>query len=228
MPIGMPFSKDISCLHFGLTSKCTLSCPECVRTMSNPTINTLWRDIKEQRQIDWHQYRGVIKDLSYRSILFCGNWGDPIYYPDLIEFIAYIKTVTDVPIYIHTNGSYKDADFWRQLGTVLQPLDQILFSIDGLLEDDQYRVNNDARSRQLGVQTLVSMPPKTRPLVVQKLLVFSYNENNILKIIDQSRQLGFDVIRVEYPIVEENPHLEPSYRGTHFEVLFTKKAGHRE
>lgn len=224
----MPFSKHINILHFGLTSKCTLSCPECVRTMSNPELNPLWRNIKEQRQIDWQQYRSIIQDLTYEQILFCGNWGDPIYYPGLIDFITYIKTVTNTPIFIHTNGSYKDADFWLRLGTVLQPQDNLMFSIDGLIDNDQYRVNNDADSRRLGINTILLIPEATRPLLVQKCLVFRYNESDILEIIDQSKQLGFDLIRVEYPIVEENPILAPKYRGDRFEVLFTEKAGHNE
>lgn len=221
----MPFSKHINNLHFGLTSKCTLSCPECVRTMSDPELNPLWGGIKEQRQIDWQQYQDVVKDLTYEQILFCGNWGDPIYYPDLIEFITYIKTFTDTPIVIHTNGSYKDAEFWFNLGTVLKQDDRIVFSIDGLIDNDQYRVNNDADSRRLGINTILLIPEATRPLLVQKFLVFRYNESDILEIIDQSKQLGFDLIKVEYPFVKEKPILEPKYRGDNFKVFFTNRFG---
>lgn len=217
----MPFSRNINYLHFGLTSKCTLKCPECVRTMSNPTLNTVWRDIKEQRQIDWKQYRSIIKDLSYNSILFCGNWGDPIYYTGLIEFIVYIKTVTDVPIVIHTNGSYKDANFWRQLGTVLQQDDNVVFSIDGLIDDDQYRINSDATSRRLGISTLANiLPEETRPRVSQKCILFRYNENRIWQIVTESRKLGFDCIMFDTPITDNNPGLTPHYFGDRFEVHF--------
>lgn len=221
----MPFSRSIQSLHFGLTSKCTLQCPECVRTMSDPTANTLWRGIKEQRQIDWEQYCDVVKDLTFDEILFCGNWGDPIYYPDLIEFITYIKTFTDTPIVIHTNGSYKDAEFWFNLGAVLKQDDRIVFSIDGLITDDRYRVNNDEESRRMGIQILKNMTNYDRPVLEQKCLLFNYNENRIWQIVTESRNLGFDMISLQMPITDDNPQLAPAYNGDTFEVFFTNRVG---
>lgn len=202
----MTFSTQMGTLHLGLTSKCTLKCPECVRTMT-PLWRPHWRRLHEMKQIDWHNYTSLLNHLQFRQILFCGNWGDPIYYPQLIPFCKWIVQHIPQPVVIHTNGSYKTREFWQELGETLRPRDRIIFSIDGFIDNDQYRVNNDKRTRLIGLNTLLEC--NRRPQVIQKCIVFSYNQDDLEQIAVQSKQLGFDRIGFNPAWISDEEWLRP-------------------
>ena len=50
-------------------------------------------------------------DLTDKKLVLCGNYGDPIYHPDFINFVKQLKARGAV-LSITTNGSYKTQDWW--------------------------------------------------------------------------------------------------------------------
>tara|TARA_R110000868_G_scaffold392629_2_gene663344 strand:+ start:3585 stop:4247 length:663 start_codon:yes stop_codon:yes gene_type:complete len=144
---------------------------------------------------DWGDYRNLLDRDGVTKFFLCGNYGDPIYYKHLLQLCAHIKTKPESEITIHTNGSYKTNEFWRELATILQPEDTLIFSIDGTLSNSViYRKGADPKSIQSGIQAVVSTP--NRPQLKWKHLVFSYNIDTIEEAIDQAISLGFD--RIEF------------------------------
>jgi organic radical activating enzyme len=127
-------------------------------------------------------------DLSDKSILLCGNYGDPIYHPDFINFVKQLKK-TGATLFITTNGSYKTKDWWQELTELLTYKDKIIFSVDGIPENfTQYRKNADWESIQIGMQTSVASQCKT----TWSYIPFSFNENNIEQAKELSLQIGID------------------------------------
>ena len=73
-----------------------------------------------------------LPQLNY--IRMCGNLGDPMMAPDIVNMLEYIfQHNPSVYITIHTNGGLRSPQVWRRLGEISQnfPL-HVVFSIDGL------------------------------------------------------------------------------------------------
>lgn len=190
--------------HLELTNICTLKCPRCPRTnfldkfkiknWKNENLNL--NDLKKFLDID-------ISGLGFN---LNGNYGDPIYYPDLFELIKYIKSRNGI-VKISTNGSYKSKQWWDELGSLLETNDVINFSIDGTPENfTQYRVNGDWPSIEQGIKSIV----QSRAQTVWKHIIFRYNENTIEQAKTVSDSLGVDnFVIVNSDRWEEGDYLKP-------------------
>lgn len=171
-------------LHIEPTSRCTLSCARCERTVlldkfrkKNFSINDL--DIAAL---------GNFIDTPVDGINLCGNLGDPIYHR---EFVKLVKML--IPkcqrICITTNGSYKSRKWWKTLNSVLRPSDVIRFSIDGLPKNfTEYRVGADWDSILVGIEECVAGPSNT----AWKYIPFNFNEHDIDAAKKLSDSLGID------------------------------------
>ena len=119
----------IAGLHIEPTNLCTLKCAGCART----------RFIEQWPQ-HWHNYNLdidlVLKflniDLTGLPIILCGNYGDPIYHPNFIDFVKQLKQ-RNAWLHIITNGSYQKATWWQELTKVLDKNDTITFTNSGIL-----------------------------------------------------------------------------------------------
>ena len=132
-------------------------------------------------------------NLKDKTITLCGNYGDPIYHPNLLEMILQFKQ-QGANVSIHTNGSYQKSQWWENLVTVLDHNDTIIFGIDGIPENfTQYRVNADWKSIHAAMQISAAAKCKT----VWRYILFSYNQNSIESAKTLSEQIGIDTFKVE-------------------------------
>jgi MoaA/NifB/PqqE/SkfB family radical SAM enzyme len=179
----------ITGFHIEPTNICTLKCAGCARTRF---INQ-WPQHWHNHNLDIDQLlRFLDLDLSDRTIVLCGNYGDPIYHPDFINFVKKLKE-TDVTLHIVTNGSYRTKEWWRDLTELLTPNDKITFSIDGLPENfTRYRKNADWESIQLGIETSVASRCQTE----WSYIPFSFNEDSV----DRAEQLA-SLLRVDQFVI---------------------------
>lgn len=177
-------------LHIELTNICTLKCPGCART----------RFIEQWPQ-HWHNHwidpdslmRFLDIDLTDVKITLCGNYGDPIYHPCLPELVRRLKT-QGASILIITNGSYKTAEWWRELTQVLDAKDAVTFSIDGLPENfAQYRINADWPSIRTGIEICSESGIRS----IWKFIPFAYNQQDIEQAAQMSRDLGISDFQLE-------------------------------
>lgn len=176
-------------IHIELSSKCTLKCPRCPRTEMDP--EGLNKDIG----IDVFKSAFSVPLLSsIDDLLFCGDIGDPIYARDFLPIIDYVKQTSNVRVTIITNGSYKDPDWWAQLGRMLAPDDTVVFSVDGWdqASTEQYRVNSNFASIVAGARALRA---NSACRMTWSAIYFSFNESHISKIRDVAKDIGFDVFR---------------------------------
>jgi hypothetical protein len=163
-------------------------------------------------------------DLTGIPINICGNYGDPIYHPDFINFIKKLKARGPL-IKINTNGSYKKQDWWEELTDILTPEDTIVFSVDGTPENfTNYRINADWKSIQTGM-TVVSRASCNS---VWKYIPFSFNQDDIDAVKTLSYNMGIKNFEIEFSdrFDEQTQHLIPntSLLGSFYSIQSTWKS----
>jgi len=178
--------------HIEPSSRCTLKCSRCPRAEVPESLlnrQLTLKFFKEQLGAD------TIKNI--KKITFCGNDGDPIYCTELLDIINWIKSVNDnLSIVIITNGSYKSKDWWNELAHILTDKDEINWSLDGWDQgsNEQYRVNCDWESIQLGINTFFTNNKSTYR--VWSTIGFRFNQDHIPNMIDLASNQGFDLFQL--------------------------------
>jgi MoaA/NifB/PqqE/SkfB family radical SAM enzyme len=174
----------ISGLHIEPTNICTLKCPRCARTIFLEKFTSKsWAN----QNLDLESLKKFLDiDLSAVKVLLCGNYGDPIYYPDLFSMVEYFKNKKS-NITLVTNGSYKKENWWAELVSLLSASDTIIFSVDGTPDNfTQYRVNANWDSIYVGMNIVA----KSNINSVWKYIPFRFNENDIEKTKELSERIG--------------------------------------
>lgn len=162
-------------LHIETTNRCTLKCPACPRTVWQGLIN---KPISKQdiNLNDLKNFLDCDSGKQIKTFMLCGDYGDTIYYPNLLNLI---KTFRNKKFKIHTNGSYKDKEWWIEFNKLLTTDDTIIFGIDGLREDNnKYRVNADWAS----IETAIDILSKGPATLKCQTLIFKFNYNKLEEI----------------------------------------------
>ena len=95
---------EIKRLEVELTSRCNLKCFVCHHTKA-PNLNI-------NKDIDLSVFEKInTYNLDYVDI--CGNVGEPICHPNLLEFIDMVNN--GAKIKISTNGTLHDDSWWKKL-----------------------------------------------------------------------------------------------------------------
>lgn len=195
----------ITGLHIEPTNICTLKCPGCARTRFLDQWPQHWKN----HSLDIDQLLKFLDiDLKNLNVLLCGNYGDPIYHPDFIDFVKKLKQ-QGCYITISTNGSYKTKEWWKELTDLLTDRDLIIFSVDGIPENfTQYRINADWGTILTGITVCAEASVKTQ----WKYIPFSFNQNDISVAEKLSLELGIDEFLVEPSdrFDEQTDYLKPN------------------
>jgi MoaA/NifB/PqqE/SkfB family radical SAM enzyme len=181
---------SIAGIHIEPTNLCTLKCSGCSRTRFIDQWPQHWKN----HNLNIDQVLNFLDiDLTAKTILLCGNYGDPIYHPDFINFVQKIKK-RGIFLNIITNGSHRKSSWWQELTNELSDKDTVTFSIDGTPENfTQYRVNANWQSISTAIDVVTNSKCRTK----WKYIPFSYNQNNITEMQHMSKDLGIDVFEVE-------------------------------
>ena len=173
---------NITGFHIEATNICTLKCAGCARTRFIDQWPQHWKN----HSLDIDQLLAFLDiDLCGKKICLCGNYGDPIYHPDLINFVQKLKTRGAV-LSITTNGSYRKQEWWKELTDQLDTNDHVVFSVDGIPENfTQYRINADWQSIESGMKIVAQATCSSS----WKYIPFAFNQTNI----DQAKQIAQDL-----------------------------------
>lgn len=178
--------------HIEPSSICTLRCPRCPRAEVPEGL------LNRHLTLEFFQTQfGAAAAKQTRKVTFCGNDGDPIYCRDLAEICVWFKSHNpEVEIVIITNGSYRQPEWWRFLGQVLDHRDEIHWSLDGWdqISNQQYRVNSSWDSIMTGIQAFTEV--NTTTFRVWASIAFRFNEFQLLQQQGLARDLGFDVYQL--------------------------------
>ena len=182
--------ETITGFHVEPTNICTLNCAGCALTRFIEQWPQHWKN----HNLDIDSLLSFLDiDLSGKHMYLCGNYGDPIYHSDLINFVAKLKHA-GTTVSITTNGSYQSRHWWQELTECLDSQDTVRFSIDGMPDNfRQYRKNADWPSIQTAIETCVASDCKT----VWKYIPFSFNQHSIEQAEKLCQDLGVDSFLLE-------------------------------
>jgi wyosine [tRNA(Phe)-imidazoG37] synthetase (radical SAM superfamily) len=192
-------------LHIEPTNICTLKCAGCARTRFLEQWPQHWRNHSLNIET-LMQFLDI--DLTGMPVIFCGNYGDPIYHPDFVRMIQEFKQ-RRAHVKIVTNGSHKKSDWWQELASCLDHNDSVIFSVDGIPENfTQYRANADWSS----IQTAMTICAQAKCKTIWKYIPFAFNQHHIDQAKTLSQQLGIDFFDISPSdrFDQQTEHLRPT------------------
>ena len=134
--------NQLQSVHIEISNRCQAKCPMCSRNHHGGISNPL---LKES---DWtiQQFKNIFTPAikkQIKKITFCGNFGDPLLNFHFVKMLDYIKD-DDICVDIHTNGSLRSKQFWKDLPKHLPAEHKVVFAIDGLADThSRYRIGTD-------------------------------------------------------------------------------------
>jgi len=216
--------NNIKGFHIEPTNICTLKCPRCSRTKF---IEDFKMKNWGNQQLDFVDFKNFF-DIDLTELLFtlCGNYGDPIYYDNLIPMVQWLKN-KKANIKIVTNGSYRKPIWWKELTDCLTKDDTIIFSIDGIPDNfTQYRINANWDSIRQGIDIAV----KSQVSTTWKYIPFAFNTDSIEIAKSLSKELGiknFEITPSDRWV--DNDPLKPlEFVGERQESIVQWKKGNRK
>lgn len=171
------YNLPLSHIHLELTTKCNAACPMCLRNINgdvpNPNLELSDFDIKWLDNFD----------IPINKLTLCGNYGDPILYPNLFELIDKWLTIYDKPIKLMTNGGARNTDWWANLAKVGKGKLEVVFGIDGL-EDTNHLYRRHVVWPKLinNVSAFINAGGNAK----WKFIIFKHNQHQV----DQAKALA--------------------------------------
>jgi len=190
--------------YIEVTNMCTLECSGCARTRFIEQWPNHWKNYNLDHNL-LDQFLDI--DIEGMKFVLSGNYGDPIYHPNLYSIINMLKS-RGAFIDIVTNGSYRKQSWWKKILSLLDSGDNITFSIDGIPENfTEYRKNADWKSIEVAIKECV----KSSSTTLWKYIVFSFNEYNIEDAKRLSDSYGIDnfVLNHSDRFDQKTKHLMP-------------------
>lgn len=186
-------TETIKAVHIELTSKCNAGCPQCLRytdgTVKASILPLHTMTLDELKQL---MSESFIKQLH--TMTFCGNYGDSLMAPNLVEVLTYVKSLNPAMyIEIHTNGGYaRSTTDWL---AIVRLASLVIFAIDGLEDTNGiYRRNVNWNTLMDNVRFFIHVGGNAE----WHYLVFKHNEHQVEDAAKLASVLGFSNFRPKF------------------------------
>lgn len=197
--------NQLKSLHLEITNNCQASCPMCTRNvhggLPNPKIKITNWTLDEYRTIIDEE---VLNQLEV--VYFCGNYGDPLLNNDLIVMVQYSKEVnSNIEIRIHTNGSLRSTEWWKQLAQAMPEKGSVVFAIDGLEDTHSiYRIGTSYNKIIENAKAFIQAGGNAKWAFIR----FKHNEHQV----DEARAIATDLGFSEFSLKDSSRWLlEPTF-----------------
>jgi len=181
--------EDLRIVHLELTHRCNAACPMCARNLHggaiNPDMPLSELSLADVEAILLPELIGRLK-----RIYACGNYGDPIVARDCIEVFRYLREHgPDLNLDLHTNGSARRPEWWRELAAIMKSGPHYLrFGIDGLEDTNHlYRRGTDWKTVMRSAETFIAAGGRAE----WDFLVFRHNEHQVEEARKLAGNMGF-------------------------------------
>lgn len=189
--------NQLRSIQIEITSRCQVSCPMCGRNvhggLKNPNLKLRDWTLDDFKQIFNDELLNQLKIIT-----FCGNYGDPIINDYLIEMCNYITEKNlNIEIGIHTNGSARSTEWWKQLAKSLPRTHHVFISIDGLEDTNHlYRIGADYNKIIDNAKAFISEGGNA----FWTFLKFRHNEHQVEEARRRAAEIGFSsfVLKTTY------------------------------
>jgi len=214
-------------VHLELSTMCNAACPLCPRNFRGHPYNDGYPELNFTLENARTIFKPVfLKQLS--KIWINGNYGDIVMNPEAVDIIRHFRDHNpNLTIEISTNGSARNAEFWKSLAKLGT---QVLFCLDGLEDTHHlYRQNTKWSTIIKNAKTYIAAGGKA----TWKFIKFDHNIHQL----DACKQLSKDLKFINFQTVDHGRNIGPvfdkhgnhthnigKYSGpTEFEILFYKK-----
>jgi MoaA/NifB/PqqE/SkfB family radical SAM enzyme len=172
----MIYPTDITAIHIELTDKCQAACPMCARNNSGGSERPFIKN-KEISFENFKQWFPVEFLKNINNFYSCGNYGDPVFATDCFEIYEYVRNASpNARLAIHTNGSLRKPEWWKQLAKVMGANGEVIFAVDGFKgKHELYRRNTDFDKIIENIKAYVS----AGGIAKVDSLVFKHNESEV-------------------------------------------------
>jgi MoaA/NifB/PqqE/SkfB family radical SAM enzyme len=166
--------NSLESIEVELSNRCQASCPMCSRNFHGGIENNLFK------QTDWtlEEFKNIFNVETLRQlkvINFCGGLGDPLMVKDFNQITNYIlNNSPNINLFIHTNGSLRNVNFWKQLPKYLPKMHTVFFGIDGFRDTHSlYRIGTDYDKIIENARAFIDNGGRA----VARFIVFKHNEH---------------------------------------------------
>jgi MoaA/NifB/PqqE/SkfB family radical SAM enzyme len=209
---------ELRIVHLELTHRCNAACPMCARNVNGGAVNPDM-PLSELSLADIKAI--LLPDFVARlkRIYACGNYGDPIVARDCLAVFRYLREHgPNLNLDLHTNGSARKPDWWRELAAIMKQGPHYLrFGIDGLEDTNHlYRRGTDWKTVMLSAETFIEAGGHAE----WDFLVFRHNEHQV----EAARKLATDMGFKEFFVRKTGRFLDAGELETseRFDVLDKK------
>lgn len=177
--------KHIRSVHIELTERCNLACLMCDRNINGGEVNP-YLEGRTLSFEDIHRAFSPSFIQQLEKVYFCGNYGDPILAPDLLQICKYFRSHNrELKIGVVTNGCSKPTMWWMELAKYVS---YVRFGIDGLW--DTHKIYRQKVIWDLVVRNARAFIDADG-YAIWDYLVFGHNEHQIETAKSLSKTWGF-------------------------------------
>jgi glutaredoxin len=132
------------------SNRCPLRCPQCTRAkLLLPKDSNKYKEIKARiNSGDDLQIIDALKLLDFfkRGVFLCGQLSDPVYWPNLFEFLKLSNNYLDRTISLHIAASQKNIEWYKSAFGLCGKNIIWKFGIDGMEDTGPiYRVGQNSK-----------------------------------------------------------------------------------
>lgn len=195
----MYFYKDILHVDLEMSSLCNLKCPICNRRQAGGEKNTGYNEtyLSLDRFKTWFDDEFIAR---LYSLQMCGNYGDAMTNPELIDILKYIiKLNPNIILTMNTNASGRNKKFWSELGEIFSKnFKSILtFSVDGLEDTNHiYRRGAHWDKIMVAMKSFIGAGGAAQ----WEYLVFKHNQHQVDDAKKLAIELGFKGFYAKEPL----------------------------
>ena len=168
---------------------CRLKCGGCMMRHQMKPGSLSYKDMAWDRRynIPLEKYKVIFE--VFDDYEFCGNLSDPIYHPDFVKTLKYMKG-KNIKVNFRTNGGGKSKEWWSNVFELCQGENWLwTFALDGLPEDShKYRINQDGEQ----VWEMMKYGKELGMEILWQWIVFNYNQDAIKEGHLLAAQYGID------------------------------------
>lgn len=180
---------EVRIVHLELTHRCNAACPMCTRNVHGGATNP-YMPLSELSLTDVQAI--LLPDFiaQLKRIYACGNYGDPMVAKDCLDVFRYLREHgPDLHLDLHTNGSARRPEWWRELaGIMKQGPHYLRFGIDGLEDTNHlYRRGTDWKTIMRSAEAFIDSGGRAE----WDFLVFKHNEHQVDSARELAEKMGF-------------------------------------
>jgi hypothetical protein len=203
-------------IHLELTSRCSLGCLECNRT--------LFHNSYKVGDLSWDVLISITENPKFDFFVLSGINGDPIFYPKLLQWLQYRNQhFPEKRIHFETAIGGKSQTWWRGFFQLLKSNDTFCVSVDGLHGvSEKYRIHSKWDHMSWVLDHSAS---HNTFIKIWKWIVFGFNEHQLLEAKQYANALGykFQIAKTRTPSLG-NEFLIPKHEDLSYYQEFLERS----